>query len=1166
MQRLLSAKITRIQTRISASKQNWRDKHMKKKAEENSWGLDTLYVSYRYRPTDKGRANERYSVITWTINGEVEGNTCIKPREKSKWLQVQYRESECRINCGCISKVMLGWAAEEFNWASKSGLRHLQMDISGAWIKVKWLYVQYTDGNADGRIFTWWNGRAEEDCIFKRLDRCLAKSEFQQTFPGLEVQHLPKIGSDHSPMQLKCDIENPSVQKSFRFLNFWVEHATFKEVVQENWKVDFCANPYTIFNHKLKKLKKALSVWSKKTYGDTFQKIASMAEVVIVHEAEFEANPTRVNRQRLQKVQAELTRFLALEENYWKQKAGMSWFKDGDRNTKFFHAQVRGRRKKLQLSRIQNSQGVWIDDETDIATEAIQLFQDQFSETTVPTDGLNGDSAGGPDGFTGKFYQSCWDIIGGDLYDMVRAFFNGHDLPKCVTHTNLVLLPKKKESGFVKGRSILENIILTQEIVTDMRLRTKAGPNVIIKLGMTKVYHRLSWLFLTKVLRKMGFSERFIGMVFGIVSNNCFRGVGKQAKSAVYLHHLTDAEVADKVEQVTGIKRQEFPIIYLGCPIFYSRRKMEYYQPMITKVLDRLQSWKGKMLSIGGRAVLIAHVLQSMPIHLLSAVNPPAYVINRLHKIFAQFFWSSSVTGSNRHWASWSTLCMPQDKGGIGFRSLHDVATALFCKLWWNYRTKPSLWSSFMSQKYCKKLNSVIVPWREGSHVWRKMLECRDLIEHQIIWHPRMVSSLFWYDNWTGLGALYFLVPQEFGIDESVHNVWDVVEGDVWNAERLYEVLPEEYAEHILQNIMPPTAHGVLDVSNWMLEPKGYFSVKTAWDYLRRRTEPMTAYKMIWVKGLPFKISFLCGRCEEISCHWMIFSEEPREENTQHLFFTSYAAKKVWRYFLGHAGISTEGLTLHQAIVKCWTADAIPRLKPIMQALPSIIVWELWKRRNSYRYGEAVTINRVVYQISTTLQSLIRIRKLAIQHVSNRWPDMIKLMEQYTPNLKFTKVMWEFPELGWIKVNTDGAARGNPGRSSIGFVVRDEQGDVLYAYGKEISEGTNTTAEAKAIYEALKYCIQHGYVLIDIHTDSMLLKNVIIGEWKPPWILGTVIDEIRDLMRRANVRIAHTLIEGNKLVDYIANYALDVGELECQGILIVQENAQKKWAGWSRTT
>ncbi|XP_019248506.1 PREDICTED: uncharacterized protein LOC109227764 [Nicotiana attenuata] len=122
-----------------------------------------------------------------------------------------------------------------------------------------------------GSIFTWWNGRAEEDCIFKRLDRCLANSEFQQTFPGIEVQHLPKIGSDHSPLQIKCDLETPPVKKP--------------------------------------KVKQALSVWSKSTFGDIFQKIASLEEVVLVHEAEFEANPTKLNRQRLQKVQAELIKF-----------------------------------------------------------------------------------------------------------------------------------------------------------------------------------------------------------------------------------------------------------------------------------------------------------------------------------------------------------------------------------------------------------------------------------------------------------------------------------------------------------------------------------------------------------------------------------------------------------------------------------------------------------------------------------------------------------------------------------------------------------------------------------------------------------------------------------------------------------------------------------------
>ncbi|XP_070054423.1 secreted RxLR effector protein 78-like [Nicotiana tabacum] len=65
-------------------------------------------------------------------------------------------------------------------------------------------------------------------------------------------------------------------------------------------------------------------------------------------------------------------------------------------------------------------------------------------------------------------------------------------------------------------------MLLTQEIIKDIRLRKKAGPNVVIQLDMMKAYDRLSWLFLTKVLRKMGFSERFIGLIFGIVSINWY--------------------------------------------------------------------------------------------------------------------------------------------------------------------------------------------------------------------------------------------------------------------------------------------------------------------------------------------------------------------------------------------------------------------------------------------------------------------------------------------------------------------------------------------------------------------------------------------------------------------------------------------------------------------
>ncbi|XP_060202589.1 secreted RxLR effector protein 78-like [Lycium barbarum] len=77
------------------------------------------------------------------------------------------------------------------------------------------------------------------------------------------------------------------------------------------------------------------------------------------------------------------------------------------------------------------------------------------------------------------------------------------------------------QAGFVKGRSIMENVLLTQEIVSDIRLRTKYA-NVVMKLDMAKAYDRVSWIFLMKVLRKIGFLELVIDMIFRLISSNWY--------------------------------------------------------------------------------------------------------------------------------------------------------------------------------------------------------------------------------------------------------------------------------------------------------------------------------------------------------------------------------------------------------------------------------------------------------------------------------------------------------------------------------------------------------------------------------------------------------------------------------------------------------------------
>ncbi|KAG5579489.1 hypothetical protein H5410_050116 [Solanum commersonii] len=71
------------------------------------------------------------------------------------------------------------------------------------------------------------------------------------------------------------------VIKSFRFLNFWIEQESFQEVVRQNWSGNFGTDPFYILHNKLEKVSKAISKWSKDTYGDIFRKIATLEEVNI---------------------------------------------------------------------------------------------------------------------------------------------------------------------------------------------------------------------------------------------------------------------------------------------------------------------------------------------------------------------------------------------------------------------------------------------------------------------------------------------------------------------------------------------------------------------------------------------------------------------------------------------------------------------------------------------------------------------------------------------------------------------------------------------------------------------------------------------------------------------------------------------------------------------
>ncbi|XP_057869784.1 uncharacterized protein LOC131076562 [Cryptomeria japonica] len=134
--------------------------------------------------------------------------------------------------------------------------------------------------------------------------------------------------------------------------------------------------------------------------------------------------------------------------------------------------------------------------------------------------------------------------------------------------------------------------------------------------------------------------------------------------------------------------------------------------------------------------------------------------------------------------------------------------------------------------------------------------------------------------------------------------------------------------------------------------------------------------------------------------------------------------------------------------------------------------------------------------------------------------------------------IWSPPKPGWIKLNFDGASRGNPGPSGIGYVIRDHTGATLGEMAKPIPPNTNNIAEFKALQFGLRDCIDHGFNNILVEGDSEIAINVVKRKTTPNWRLQGILESIvASLDKIDNYEAKHIYREANSEGDVLSKLA-----------------------------